>query len=168
MVAIRAARANDAEALHQVRRTPQSIQFISRLAPSVQDARALVEKQRADDHAVRCVIEVDGRVVGDIEGRFYRPESLELVPLVWDFHIGYAVHPDLWGHGIATAAVGLFTPLLHEAFGVRRVAAKVFEDNVASAVVLRRAGYRHEGTEIATVLGRDGTWLNDCTFAHLV
>ena len=166
-VAIRAALTDDADALYEYLRLPQSQRFISHVVHSVQETRELIEKQRADDHAVRCVIEVDGRVVGDIGGRFRRPDSLDGVPEVWDFHLGYTVHPDLWGRGIASAAAGLFTPLLHERFGVRRIVAKVFEDNRASARVLEKQGFRHEGTEIAAVLGRDGSWLNDSTFAHL-
>jgi len=116
---------------------------------------------------VRCVIEVGEQIVGDIGGRFRHPESLAEVPDVWDFLLGYTVHPAWWGRGITSAAVGLFTPLLHERLGVRRIVAKVFEENRASARVLKKNGFRHEGTEIAAVLGREGTWLNDSTFAHL-
>lgn len=166
-VAIRAALTADADALYGYLRMPQSQRFVSHVVHSVQETRDLVEKQRTDDHAVRCVIEVDDQVVGDIGGRFCRPDSLDGVPEVWDFRLGYTVHPNLWGRGIASAAVGLFTPLLHERFGVRRIVAKVFEDNRASARVLEKQGFRHEGTEIAAVLGRDGRWLNDSTFAHL-
>jgi RimJ/RimL family protein N-acetyltransferase len=165
--AIRAAVVDDADALYAVGRLPEVQVFVSQAPHSVKEARDRILKQRADDHAVRCVIEVDQRVVGDIGGRFYRPDSLDEIPNVWDFHLGYSVHPALWGRGIATAAVGLFTTLLHERLGVRRIVAKVFEENRASARVLEKHGFRHEGTEIAAVLGRDRTWLNDSTFAHL-
>jgi RimJ/RimL family protein N-acetyltransferase len=166
-MAMRAAVIGDAGALYEVGRTPEAQRFVSHVVHSVEESRDRLVAQRADEHAVRCVIEVSERVVGDIGGRFYRPDSLDEVPRVWDFHLGYTVHPAWWGRGIASAAVGLFTPLLHERFGVRRIVAKVFEGNRASARVLEKHGFRHEGTEIAAVLGRDGTWLNDSTFAHL-
>ena len=56
---------------------------------------------------------------------------------------------------------------LHEQAGIRRIVAKVFADNQASIRVLRKNGFQLEGTERAAVLGRDGTWLDDCTLAHL-
>lgn len=164
---LRTAASSDAEELFACRRAPASQAYVSRLLHSAEEARELIRRQRADDHAVRCVIEYEGRVIGDIGGSFHRPGSLGDEPDVWDFKLGYCVDPDHWGHGFATEAVGLFVPMLHERFGVRRIVGMVFEDNVASARVLTKVGFRLEGTEIAAVLGRDGRWLNDCTFAHL-
>ncbi len=166
-VTLRPARAADAQAVFECRRAPESQRYVSKVIDSPAQAREMIARQRADDRAVRCVIEWDGRVVGDIGGTFRRPGSLVGEPDAWDFHLGYCIHPDLWGRGLAGESVGLFVPLLHERLGVRRIVGMVFEDNVASARVLLKHGFRLEGTAIAAVLGRDGTWLNDCTFAHL-
>jgi len=164
---IRAAVEDDAQAFFDYRSDPRTQRFVSRLTASPQEAREQIDSQRADEHAVRSAIEVDGRVVGDIGGSFRRPGSLGDAPDLWDFQIGYCVDPEMWGRGIATTAVGLFTSLLHETFCVRRIVGMVFEDNRASSRVLLKNGYRLEGTEIAAVLDRDGVWLNDCRFAHL-
>ena len=80
--------------------------------------------------------------------------------------LGYTVDPDSWNRGVASAAVSLLVPALHEA-GLRRIVAKTFAENVASIRVLTKNGFRLEATERAAVLGRDGRWLDDCTMAHL-
>lgn len=110
---------------------------------------------------------LDDRVVGDIGGRRYRPESLGPDPDAWDFYLGYSVNPDLWNCGVASAAVSLLLGALHEQAGIRRIVAKTFADNVASVRVLTKNGFRLEGTERAAVLSRDARWLDDCTLAHL-
>lgn len=120
-----------------------------------------------DPGTLICVIEHGGRIVGDIGGTFGNPHALAGTTDVTDFRLGYGLHPDSWGRGIATAAVGAFTALLHDVLGVRRIVAMVFAENLASLQVLKRNGYRLEGTEKAAVLGRGGSWLDDCTLAHL-
>jgi RimJ/RimL family protein N-acetyltransferase len=110
---------------------------------------------------------IDDQVIGDIGGRRYRPESLGPDPDEWDFYLGYSVHPRVWNCGVASAAVALMVPTLHQHAGIRRVVAKTFAKNAAPIHVLTKNGFRLEGTERAAVLGRDGRWLDDCTLAHL-
>ena len=71
------------------------------------------------------------------------------------------------GPGIASSAVALLTPALHHQAGIRRIVATAFTRNQASIRVLLKNGFQLEGTERAAVLGRDSTWLDDCTLAHL-
>ena len=68
---------------------------------------------------------------------------------------------------MASAAVGLLVPALHQQAGIRRIVAKVFAGNQGSVRVLVKNGFQLEGTERAAVLGRDGSWLDDCTLARL-
>jgi RimJ/RimL family protein N-acetyltransferase len=58
--------------------------------------------------------------------------------------IGYWVGRPFWGRGFATAAVGL---VLEEARrrGIRRLAAHIFPDNLASARVLEKNGFASLG-----------------------
>jgi ribosomal-protein-alanine N-acetyltransferase len=66
--------------------------------------------------------------------------------------VGYWLGPGFWGRGIATAAVSVFVPWV---FGnhpeVIRLEAGVFESNPASARVLEKNGFHHEGTQVRSV-----------------
>lgn len=157
----------DAEALLQYRRLPECQEFTSHTVATLEQARALLSERVARPEVIMGALMIDGEVVGDIGGRRYRPESLGPDPGTWDFHLGYTVRPDRWGEGIASSAVALLTPVLHHQAGIRRVVAKAFVRNAASVRVLFKNGFRLEGTERGAVLGRDGTWLDDCTLAHL-
>jgi RimJ/RimL family protein N-acetyltransferase len=157
----------DADAFFEYQQRPEAQRYNSRTAATIEDARAMVAERTSTPGALIGAIVVDGRVVGDIGGRRYRPGSLGPEPDAWDFRLGYSVHSGMWGRGVASAAVGLFVPALHQQGGIRRIVARVFADNEASIRVLAKNGFELEGTERAAVLGRDGSWLDDCTLAHL-
>ncbi|WP_409484286.1 GNAT family N-acetyltransferase [Arsenicicoccus dermatophilus] len=165
-VTIRPALAGDVPAMWAYQQLPQTHPWVGRVVTSLDDARA-VHAERTAPGCYRCVIEVGGQVVGDVGGRFERPCSLGPEVDAWDCTLGYVVHPREWGRGIASAAVRLVVPMLHDQLEVRRIVAKVFADNEPSTRVLLRNGFVLEGTERACVLGRDGRWLDDHTLAHL-
>lgn len=164
---IRLASVDDAAALFEYQQLSEVQTYLSRIMGSLDDAEALIAERTSTPAELMCVIEIDGQLVGNIGGRQYRPGTLGPEPDAWDFYLGYAVHPEWWGRGIASAAVTLFVHALHQQAGIRRIVAKVFADNLASIKVLTKNGFELEGTERAAVLGRDGSWLDDCTLAHL-
>lgn len=164
---IRPATDHDAPALHTYWSLPETQQYMDRAVTTLEDTRAYLSRRLGDPESLTCVIEHDGRVVGDIGGTVRRPHVLGGASQVRDATLGYSIHPDDRGRGIATRAIGAFTALLHDELRVRRIVAMVFAENSASLRALRRNGYRLEGTERAAVLGRDGRWLDDCTLAHL-
>jgi aminoglycoside 6'-N-acetyltransferase len=165
-VTVRPADSDDAAALLDYRRRPECRAYVTRTLDSLEQSRAFIADCLAGPDSLLCAVVVDGRVVGDIGGRRYRPETLGPEPEVHDFHLGYAIDPDHWNRGIASAAVALLVETLHDN-GMRRVVAKTFAENAASVRVLTRNGFSLEGTERCAVLGRDGRWLDDCTLAHL-
>jgi RimJ/RimL family protein N-acetyltransferase len=59
--------------------------------------------------------------------------------------IAYFIDPAAQGRGVATEAVRAFAPACLEAFGLTVLHADHFEDNLASGVVLRRAGFVEAG-----------------------
>jgi RimJ/RimL family protein N-acetyltransferase len=59
--------------------------------------------------------------------------------------IGYWLGEDLWGKGIATAAVEALTSYGFEVLSLSRIFATPFGDNPASIRVLEKAGYVREG-----------------------
>lgn len=60
--------------------------------------------------------------------------------------IGYELHPDHWGQGIATEAMSEIVHFGFERIGLYRIEANVFAPNHASARVLTKLGFQHEGT----------------------
>jgi RimJ/RimL family protein N-acetyltransferase len=59
--------------------------------------------------------------------------------------VGYWVGQDVWGRGLATAALKSITGYAFRVLNLHRVFAMVFDGNVASARVLEKAGYLKEG-----------------------
>lgn len=90
---------------------------------------------------VRLAVErrEDARVVGEVLLFHFAPESRRA-------ELGYALARKAWGHGYASEALA---PLVHFGFGhldLNRLDAVIDPRNAASARVLERLGFRHEGT----------------------
>ncbi|MBW8269191.1 bifunctional GNAT family N-acetyltransferase/(deoxy)nucleoside triphosphate pyrophosphohydrolase [Caldovatus aquaticus] len=70
--------------------------------------------------------------------------------------LGYWVGRRFWGHGVATEAAGrlLRWGLAH--LDIDRVEAEALPDNVRSAAVLRRIGFREAGEGVTEFLSRGG------------
>jgi RimJ/RimL family protein N-acetyltransferase len=66
----------------------------------------------------------------------------------------YALAPDYWGQGIATEAMSALVPELFDRFPLNRIAATCFEDNPASARVLKKLGFAETGRDIGSSKGR--------------
>ena len=60
--------------------------------------------------------------------------------------IGYESHPDFWGKGLMTEAVGVIVSCGHQSFGLNRIEAWTLPGNAASDRVLEKSGFRFEGT----------------------
>ena len=59
--------------------------------------------------------------------------------------LGYYVDEELNGRGIATKAVVLACEFAFSKLGLHRIQAGIMPRNVASARVVQKAGFRHEG-----------------------
>lgn len=97
--------------------------------------RAKWRKIIADDEITKKAILVDGEVVGSV-GSFV---------VDGDTEVTYWVRRDLWGQGIASAALAE----LVRQVTVRPVYARVAADNLASAQVLVRNGFTRVGEEVS-------------------
>ncbi len=124
-------------------------------------ARALVsgveQTWPVSDGWYQVAVEHDGRLAGDIGvGRTDDGRQAE---------IGYTLAPWARGRGLATEAVTAVVDLLFTE-GVHRVTAGVDPENVPSANLLRRLGFRHEGHFVSAYLVR-GVWCDDDRYAIL-
>jgi RimJ/RimL family protein N-acetyltransferase len=102
-----------------------------------------VEHQAMLGYSFWAVEDLDGGgVIGDcgLQPLEHRGPEVEL---------GYDLHPDAWGRGLATEAA---RAVMHQAFdpiGIARVVAVVKPDHLASQRVLEKAGLRRAGTRLA-------------------
>jgi RimJ/RimL family protein N-acetyltransferase len=94
---------------------------------------------RADPANLLLVIEDDGRLVGTISSFTIDGER----------EVSYWIDPGRWGRGIASAALRLFVDRELE----RPLYARTAAHNLASAAVLRRAGFVRIGTETSWAAG---------------
>src|SRR5580765_1306163 len=90
----------------------------------------------ANSTPIRRYRRLEGEVVGGAELRLRRSSTAE---------IAYAVHPRLWGQGIATAAARELLRLGFDEHGRHRIFGTCDPRNLASAAVLRKIGMRYEG-----------------------
>jgi len=78
--------------------------------------------------------------------------------------IGYWLAKPWWGRGIMTAVVLKACEFAFAEFGVVKIVAHVFSDNVASAKVLEKCGFQQEGYLRKHYL-KDGRYLDARLFA---
>ena len=80
--------------------------------------------------------------------------------------IGYGVHPDVWGRGVATSAARMLLRIAFEEQGLHRVYGTCDPRNLASARVLTKIGMTYEGRMRETMRLHDG-WRDSSLFAIL-
>ena len=117
-------------------------------------------RKMARPEGTDLAIEVDGEAVGSIgltlQGDVYRHTA----------SITYYLGEAYWGRGIATEAVGAFTAHAFRTFDLRRIEARVFARNTASARILERNGYALEG-RFRNQIVKDGALLDGLLYARL-
>lgn len=131
---LRPARPDDLEAMHAVLSDPRATLWWSEPPhETLEESRTWLDAMIANgpDHP-DFVIELDGRVIG--KAGFWRlPE------------VGYILHPDVWGQGLASEAVGA---AIDHVFGTRdfdSLTADVDPENAASIRLLERLGFVRTG-----------------------
>lgn len=135
---------DDAAALHAYRRLPQVCASLSHEPLSLTEVEQRIEGRLTgvDPTPGRQVrglaIEHEDRVVGDAMLRTQRGTGG--APELW---IGYALHPDVWGRGLATEVAEELCAVSDE-LGLP-VHADAFVDNPASHRVLDKAGLTQVG-----------------------
>jgi RimJ/RimL family protein N-acetyltransferase len=116
------------------------------------------------------VIELDGRVVGDlmvkVEDGWAQREVRDRARGV-QAELGWTLHPAVTGRGYASEAVREVLRLCFEDLGLRRVTADAFAANEASCRVAERVGMRRETYAVAESLHRSLGWVDAVGYALL-
>jgi len=160
---LRALWAGDAPTLVGYRNDPSVARFQDWPLPfDLETATSFIAEQsgvtgpRAGDW-VQLGIECDRELIGDVAVGLDGTGKLAT--------IGYTLRSDRQGLGYATEAVGAVIDALLAA-GIHRVSATLDPDNIASAMLLERLGFRYEGRAIGAAFVR-GEWADDDRYAML-
>jgi RimJ/RimL family protein N-acetyltransferase len=153
----------DAEVFGAYRSLPEVARYQSWDAPvSRTEALALVEQFAQGDPTApgwfQYAIDLDGVLIGDV--------GLNLHDNLMQAELGFTVSPAYQRHGYATEAV---RGLLDQLFGERnlhRVSAECDARNTASARLLERVGFQHEGLRRSNSWFK-GEWTDDLLFGLL-
>ena len=153
----------DAPVLARYRDDPDVARFQDWDLPyTIEDAHALIAGQAeqtgpAPGAWFQIAIEHDGELAGDV--------AIGLDDTGESAMIGYSLRADRQRLGLATEAIEALIDRMFEQ-GLHRVAATLDPENVASARLLERLGFRYEGRGVSMARVR-GEWLDDDRYALL-
>lgn len=159
----------DVDAVLAYRGRPEVAAYLAHEPLDPSAAQDLLDRWLADDTAVSLAVVLRARLVGDVR-LMVHPASAKAPARTQQVEgrLGYAVHPDLQGRGLATEAVRAVVGLALGPGGLRRITTRVFAPAVASSRVMAKVGFTLEGTERAAVLSPDGsTWWDDQAWSLL-
>lgn len=109
--------------------------------------------------ALAVVLRETGRLVGDTVLFWHSAEHAH-------GEIGYVLNPDFHGSGYATEAAAALLRLAFDGLGLRRVTARIDQENPASARVLTKLGMRQEAVLVENEWFK-GRWSTEVDFAIL-
>ena len=157
---------DDVDAVLEYRSRDDVATYLTRSALSREDVHDRVarfaERVRPGhpEPGLGLVAELDGRVVGDLSVRL-EPDDNGM----WLAVLGYAVHPDVAGRGVATELVRALVRLCFTDLHVAMVTADVFAPHRASQRVLEKAGFRVVAEVPAGSKGAGEPRLDDLVYA---
>lgn len=150
---LRTARPEDLEAMHAVLADPHATRWWSDPPHRTKDQTAAwLEKMMANgpDHP-DFVVEFEGRVIG--KAGFYEMPA-----------VGYILHPEVWGLGLASEAVRTVVDHVFATREVEILTADVDPDNARSIRLLERLGFIRIGFAERT-WNIAGAWKDSLYFA---
>lgn len=157
---------DDVDAVLEYRSREDVATYLTRTALSREDVHERVTRfaERArpghPEPGLGLVAELDGRVVADLSVRI-EPDDNGM----WLAVLGYAVHPDVAGRGVATELVRELVRLCFADLHLAMVTADVFAPHRASQRVLEKAGLRVVAQVPAGSKGAGEPRLDDLVYA---
>lgn len=165
---LRPATSEDLEATWNIRRLESVSEWLTR-APQTLD-EYVEHFGDAESLGKTLVVELDGDVIGDlmvaIGDAWAQAEVADQATGV-QADLGWVVHPDHRGQGVATEAVREVLRICFEDLGLRRVVAECFLANESSWRLMERVGMRRETHNVRDSLHRSGEWLDGLGYALL-
>lgn len=165
---LRPAVPGDLEATWHIRRLEVVSRWLTRAPRTLEDYR---EQFSDPEHLAKSlVIELDDVVIGDlmvaVGDAWAQAEVAERAKGV-QASLGWVIHPDFGGRGLATEAVQELLRICFDELGLRRVTAECFAANEPSWRLMERVGMRREVHARRESLHRSGEWLDGLGYALL-
>ncbi len=160
---LRSLRADDAPTFVAYRNDPEVARYQDwplPLTPEAGQAFVLEQSDVTGPRAgewVQIAVDHEGELIGDLAVGLDGTGKLAM--------IGYSLRADRQGRGFGTEAVGALIDAMFER-GLHRASATLDPDNIASAMLLERLGFRYEGRATAAAFVR-GSWADDDRYAIL-
>ncbi|MFI1194530.1 GNAT family N-acetyltransferase [Micromonospora sp. NPDC020750] len=157
---------DDLDDVYAYQRRPDVVRWMLGAEPRTREqsrssvlAMAGEDALRAEGDCLTLAVATDAGVIGTVE-------------LVWrsrldrTAELGYVIHPDHGGRGLATEAVTALLDWGFDEFGLHRIYARCHGRNDASARLMTRIGMRQEARHVESYLFR-GEWADRLVFAVL-
>ena len=157
----------DVEALHDMFGREDVCRYLQWAPMDLDQARAKVEQRVRQTHVevdgdallFAAVEDATGRVVGEFMLRLMSVKSRQGM-------IGWSIHPDVQGRGLATEGAREMLRLGFEEMGLHRIVADCDPRNVASLRVMEHLGMRREAQFLENELLK-GEWIGEIVCALL-
>jgi len=163
---LRPYRADDLDAFCAIHAYPDVVRYLYFDSPTREAARVMLEKHarrveilREGDKLLLALELRDGAVIGDVS-------------LTWlsEAHkqgeLGFVLHPDHQGKGLAREAAEAMLHLGFEDLGLHRILGRLDARNAASAKLLERLGMRREAHILENEFVK-GEWTDELLYAVL-
>lgn len=115
-----------------------------------------IEEMNASPNAVTLVCEVDGRIAGNCEVRFFTPMKTRHRGT-----IGIALTSEFWGQGIGTKMFEAMIALAERRDGVSQLELEFVEGNYRARALYEKMGFRIISVLPDAVRLKDGTLLGE-------
>lgn len=165
---LRPALRGDADATWRFRRLESVSRWLTEAPDGLESYRTTFEDE--DRLATTLVIQLDGRIIGDlmlrVEDAWSQKEVAAQAREV-QAQLGWVLDPDFTGHGYTTEAVRELMRICFEELRVRRVVATCFADDIPSWRVMERVGMRRELHAVGDALHRSAGWSDTFSYAVL-
>lgn len=136
---------SDLPALHRIVTVPEVARMLLRYFPEMtQDEVAKTFEGDGLSLPIRLIIRHRGATIGSVGLLAEQPPAL-----------AYFLDPSVAGQGFGQEAVKAFMEEVIERFGLTELAASVFDDNPASAKILRNLGFKRVEDVMSSSKGRD-------------
>ena len=134
---------------------------------NLDEARALLERRvqqtrieaEGDAILLAAVDPASGRMIGELMLRVKSSPNLQ-------GEVGWSLHPDFQGRGLATEGAGDLLRIGFEELGLHRIVAEANSRNTGSIRVMEKLGMRREALFVEAELFK-GEWAGDVIYAIL-
>jgi len=165
---LRPLRTDDLEAFHAIHAFADVVRYLYFDSPTLDVARGMLKKR-----ACHVEIQREGdKLLLALELRGGGGEMIGDVSLTWlseehkQGEIGFALHPDQQGRGLAREAAEAMLHLGFVDLGLHRILGRLDARNAASANVLERLGMRREAHILENEFVK-GEWTDELLYAML-